>query len=118
MVLEMLSLSQMRGEDKIMKRKFLIALQEKLVSKSDKPWACFETGGPDAEGRLEFSMSWNKAFIENLNKQGIQEITDEETVQMFFLATKMLPELMMASADTVNPEATPSLTSEANILKR
>ncbi len=100
-----------------MKRKFLIALQEKLVAKSKKPWACFETGGPDAEGRMEFSISWNQAFIDNLNKQGIQGMTDEETVQTFFIATQMIPESMMDD-DAVNPAEMPGLTSEANTLRR
>lgn len=101
-----------------MKRKFLIALQEKLVSKSKEPWACFETSGPDKEGRLGFSISWNKAFIANLHQQGYQGMNDEETVQMFFLATHMIPEEMMNDLDTVNPDATPNLTNEANTLRR
>jgi hypothetical protein len=101
-----------------MKRKFLIALQEKLVANSKDPWACFETTGPDPEGRLQFSISWNKAFISNLHAQGYQSMTDEETVQMFFLSTHMLPESMLDDADTVNPEATPNLTNEANTLRR
>lgn len=100
-----------------MKRKFLISLQEKISANSKDPWACFETSGPDSEGRLGFSISWNKSFIANLHRQGIQGITDEETVQMFFLTIRMLPENMM-DEDTVNPESTPNLTSEANTLRR
>jgi hypothetical protein len=101
-----------------MKRKFLIWLQEWLVKNSSTPWACFETGGPDAEGRLSFSISWNKAFINNLHRHGIQELNDEQTVQMFFIQSRMLPEEMVNDQDTVNPEAMPNLTNEANTLRR
>jgi hypothetical protein len=97
-----------------MKRSLLVSLKEKLSATSKEPWACFETGGPDDEGRLEFSISYNKAFIANLHKQGYQGINDEETVQMFFISTRMLPESMMNDVDTINPSATPNLTSEAN----
>jgi hypothetical protein len=101
-----------------MKRKFLIWLQEWLVRNSKTPWACFETGGPDDEGRLGFSISWNKAFIDNLHRQGIQEMNDEETVQMFFIQSRMLPEEMVGDEDTINPEEMPNLTNESNTLRR
>ena len=100
-----------------MKRKFLISLQEKLVSESKEPWSCFETCGPDKDGRLEFSISWNKAFVDNLHNKGFQGLTDEETVQMFFLSTHMLPESMVDD-DSINPAEMPNLTSEANTLIR
>ena len=101
-----------------MKRSLLIRLHELLVSKSKKPWACFETSGIGEGERVAFTISWNRAFIENLRAAGFQATTDEETVQLFFIATRMLPEEMAGDEDTVNPEATPRLTSEANILKR
>lgn len=98
-----------------MKRSLLVALKEKLSYRSKKPWACFETSGPDESGRLGFSISWNAAFTENLQKLGMAGQTDEETIQMFFLQMRMLPEKMLDEVDeVVNPEATPNLTSEAN----
>jgi len=101
-----------------MKRRLLIALQEKIVANSDVPWACFETTGPDKEGRLPFTVSYNKAFVKNLVEQGYQGMNDEETVQMFFISTRMLPESMMIDEDTVNPAEMPNLTNEANTLRR
>lgn len=101
-----------------MKRSRLIAIQEWFKKKSSKPWAAFETTGPNDEGMVEFSISWNKAFIENLQKRGYDGANEEDTVSMFFLSTRMIPGDMFEEDDTINPEATPRLTSEANILKR
>ncbi len=100
-----------------MKRSLLVRLKEALARKSKEPWASFETTGPDDEGRVAFAISWNDAFIERLRKAGYQATTDEETVQMFFLSVRMVPE-GLADDNTVNPEATPRLTSEANILRQ
>jgi hypothetical protein len=101
-----------------MKRTFLISLQEKFARMSKKPWANFETTGPDQEGRVGFSISWNKAFINNLHAMGMQGINDEETVQMFFLSARMVPEEMVKDVETVNPAEMPGLTNEANTLRR
>jgi hypothetical protein len=102
-----------------MKRSWLISLKEKLTKRSKEPWAAFETEGPDDEGKVGFAISWNDAFIERLRKAGYTATTDEETVQMFFLSVRMIPEALAADDEhTVNPEATPRLTSEANILRR
>jgi len=101
-----------------MKRSFFTRLRELTTSSSKKPWGCFETTGISAAGRVEFTISWNRAFLENLKKAGFNGTTDEETVQLFFLAARMLPEEMTGDDETINPDATPRLTSEANILKR
>lgn len=101
-----------------MKRSWLTALKERLVKKSKTPWASFETEGPSDDGRLEFSISWNNAFVERLRKAGYDGANEEEIVQLFFISTRMLPEDMLDDEDTVNPSATPRLTSEANILRR
>lgn len=97
-----------------MKRSLLISLKEKLMSRSSKPWGCFETSGPGTDGRVEFSISCNKAFINVLKKNGFQGTNDEETVQLFFLTARIAPENLLDTDDTVNPAATPNLTNEAN----
>lgn len=98
-----------------MKRSLLVAIKERFAKKSKKPWACFETAGPDTTGRLAFSISWNEAFVKNLQELGMAGQTDEETIQLFFLQMRMIPESMDTDTDTVvNPEATPNLTSDAN----
>ena len=101
-----------------MKRSVLINLKEKLEAKNKKPWACFETAGIEEDGRVSMTCSWNKAFIDNLKKHGYGGMTDEETVQLFFMSSQMIPEGMLGDQDTVNPTAHPQLTSEANTLVR
>jgi|SRR5579859_3006847 len=99
-----------------MKQSWLVALKEKLSRRSKQPWACFETTGPDAAGKLGFSIAWNPAFTENLQKLGMAGQTDEETIQLFFLQLRMIPDSMNPDSEVaaVNPEATPNLTDEAN----
>ena len=99
-----------------MKRKLLIIIQEFLMGFSKTPWACFETNGPTSDGRVGFSISWNEAFIKNLKSMGYEGI-EEEMVQMFFVSTQMIPE-SMDDSDTINPEAMPNLTNEANSIRR
>ena len=102
-----------------MKRSWLVWLRERLSRRSKQPWACFETTGPDPTGKLAFSISWNKAFVDNLQRLGMSGVSDEETIQMFFLQLRMLPDSMAErNEDVVNPEATPNLTSEANQFRR
>lgn len=101
-----------------MKRSWLIRAKEFLSRRSKQPWACFETTGPDKEGRVAFSIAYNDAFITNLSNMGMSGTTPEETIQMFFLQMRMIPETMLDQEDTVNPEATPNLTNEANQLIR
>lgn len=99
-----------------MKQSLLITAKEKLVARSAKPWACFETTGIDSEG-LGIAMSWNKTFIEKLHAQGIQGSTDHETMQLFFLfMSSRIAEGLSDGDETINPAATPNLTNEANTL--
>ncbi len=98
-----------------MKRSKLLQAKEKLARYSKKPWAAFETTGPDETGKLGFAIYWNEAFTANLQKLGMAGQTDEETIQLFFLQMRMIPESLIEKEDEViNPEATPNLTSEAN----
>jgi hypothetical protein len=103
-----------------MKRSWFIRLKEIAARRSNKPWACFETSGPSPDGRVEFSISCNPAFTMALRAAGFEGTSEEEMVQSFFLAARMLPESVLNAEedDTINPEGTPTLTSEANILKR
>jgi hypothetical protein len=102
-----------------MKRSLLIRIKEWCARKSSTAWACFETGGIEDDGRLEFSVSWNKAFANNLRSKGYDGATEEEMVNLFFLSTRMLPEYLLDEQDNVvNPEAMPRLTSESTRLMR
>lgn len=97
-----------------MKRSFLIAIKEFITKFSPKPWACFETCGPDTEGRVAFSISANQAFLRLLQSNGMAGQNDEETLQLFFLQMQMRPDTgTEIDNTTVNPSATPNLSSEA-----
>jgi hypothetical protein len=101
-----------------MKRSWLIRLKELIMRRSKKPWACFETSAPDKDGKVAFSISYNDAFALRLIEQGMGAATYEETVQMFFLQLRMIPEELVGTEDAVNPDATPNLTNEANQFRR
>jgi len=101
-----------------MKTSKLISLQSALASRSKRPWACFETGGVSADGQLGVAMNWNDAFIRMLHDMGIQGTNEQETIQLFFLFMAGRIGEDVAPADTVSPDATPSLTSEANTFLR
>lgn len=96
-----------------MKRSFLVALKEFFAGKSKEPWAAIEFNGVN-DGTVSFAMSWNEAFIRNLDSVGFTGINQEETVQNFFMYIAN----MQAVQDVVNPEGMPNLTSEANTLRR
>lgn len=100
-----------------MKKSTLINLKEKLESRSKNPWACFETEGITEEG-LGVAMHWNPAFIQHLHGLGIQGANDNETLQMFFLYMSSRIAEGLIGEDVVNPDATPNLTSEANLFVR
>ena len=101
-----------------MKRSILISIKEFLSTLSRKPWACFETSGINKDGLIEFSISYNKAFVNHLRSYGLEATTDEELVQTFFVITRMTPASWEDndSDEAINPSATPNLTSEANRL--
>lgn len=102
-----------------MKRSWLISFREWLASFSSKPWACFETTGPNEQGEVHFSISANKAFLENQQRLGMAGQTDEETLQLFFLQIGLAARgSLEEETDAVNPEATPHLSDEANVFRR
>ena len=92
-------------------------LKEKFKSKSSQPWAEFETPGLDDQGRIKWIMRWNNAFIDSLRKSGFGGMTEEETVQQFFMMCQMMPDGMQPN-ETVNPTSMPNLSNEANSFRR
>ena len=97
-----------------MKRSVLVAIQEKIANTSKKPWACIETRGIEPDGRVAIAISYNRAFINNLHENGYQGMNDEETVQVFFLASQLTPPGL--NLDVVNPAEHPNLTDDSSTL--
>lgn len=99
--------------------KFLNWLIEKKMSFSKKPWARFSTNGILEDNQVKFEMSYNKAFIKNIEQKGFTGTNEEETVHNFLFGTLMIPKSIMDEyEDVVNSEAHPQLSAEANVLKR
>ena len=101
-----------------MKRSWLVSIKEWVSNWSNKPWACFETTGPDHEGHVHFSISANRAFIENLQRVGLAGRDDAETLQLFFLQVRMAAPADPDEFEVVNPEEMPNLSSDTSIFKR
>lgn len=96
-----------------MKRSLLIRIKEWYENKSKEPWACIEVSGSGENG-IPFSMSWNKAFINQLTSQGFAGINEEDTVNnfMIFCASQLTNQ-----NNTVESLELPRLSSEANSFK-
>lgn len=98
---------------------FLNWLAERLMSRRKKPWARFIVSGIDQNNEVRFDVAYNKAFIRNLDNQGLTGATDDETVQNFLFGTFMAPKSIMdefMSLDEnggVASDAHPNLSTEA-----
>ena len=98
-----------------MKASILIKIKEWLSGTSKKPWACIECDGINDETGIGFSMTWNKAFITNLEQRGFQGINQNETVQNFLMFCGA--QMLQREENNVNPAEMPNLSSDANLLK-
>jgi hypothetical protein len=99
-----------------MKGSLIIKLKELISGRSKKPWANIECNGFNDDMGIGFSMSWNQAFIRNLEERGFQGIDENETVNNFMLFCGA--QMVNDRQDEINPDATPNLTSEANTFRR
>lgn len=93
-------------------RKLFLASQES----SKEPWACFEIAGFEKDGRIKVEFSWNKPFIEKINKMGFHAETEEDSVQLFFYASQMKPtELSFEDEEeSAKSAAHPNLMNDIN----
>jgi hypothetical protein len=84
--------------------------------KSKEPWASFEITNVERDGRAKVAFSWNEAFINYIHKQGVQGMSDEESVQLFFMMARMSPEeqAILGGDETVQSAAHPNLSQPAN----
>lgn len=100
-------------------RKLLLWLLDKSQQNSKEPFAAYFTTGIDFETqRTPIEFMWNKAFIDNLNQYGYACDTEEETIELFFVATRPTPVQMDGPEDSVNSESHPRLSESNNFLKR
>jgi hypothetical protein len=94
-------------------RKLFLRQQEK----SKTPWAMFEVAEFTENGQAKVNFSWNDAFLDQIQKHGFHAETPEDTVQLFFYASKMSPAELAGGDDPVQPGELPALSGRANSLR-
>ena len=93
---------------------FISWLDEKMNSRSKKPWARFVTAGVE-DGAVRYDMAWNETFIENLRKAGFTGHNEQEIVENFFLGSMIIPKVDgLNEAVSDDSLAAPQMTSEKN----
>lgn len=99
-----------------MVRNLLQRLYSTASARSTKPWAVLEVQDIEDGGRVKIGFDYNKAFIERVKKMGFHAETDEETVQLFFMASALRPITLAGGDAAVQPDAHPQLSSNQNTL--
>jgi hypothetical protein len=101
-------------------KRFFASARDKFLQQqenSDEPWAMFEVVDFEQSGRIKVEFNWNAAFIERINALGFHAETEEDSVQLFFYASQMKPTELSVGDDPVQADATPRLSSPANIMR-
>ncbi len=93
-------------------RKLFLRQQEKQAT----PWAMFEVA-EFVDGQAKVNFSWNEAFLKQIQEHGFHAETAEESVQLFFYASKMIPQEMIGGDEPVQPMDLPHLSGRANSLR-
>jgi hypothetical protein len=81
------------------------------------PWATFEIGGFEDDGRVKVMFHWNNAFIAKINELGFQAETEQDSVQLFFHAAGLRPTDLSGGDEPVQSESHPTLSGQQNQLK-
>lgn len=98
-------------------RKILIWLLDKSQQHNKEPFGCYFTSGIH-NGQAPIQFVWNKAFIDNLRMAGYECETEEETVELFYVATRPTPQQYEDLEESVNSDDHPRLSNDANYLRR
>ena len=96
-------------------RKLLLWLLDKTQQKSKEPFGAYFTSGITEDGQAPIQFIWNKAFVENIRKYGYETETEEETVELFYLATR--PAQYVPGEDPVQSEEHPRLSNDAHTFR-
>ncbi len=70
----------------------------------------------EADGRIKMSFDYNDAFVAKIKAMGFEAETDEDCVQLFFVASALRPAELTNGDDTVQSTAHPNLSSQQNML--
>lgn len=94
-------------------RESYITEQENLGT----PWATFEVGGFEDDGRVKVMFNWNRAFIDKIQELGFHAETEEDSVQLFFYTAQLRPTQLAAGDDPVQSDEHPELSPQQNIIR-
>ena len=96
------------------------AAREKYIAEQEAletPWANFEIGGFEDDGRIKVMFHWNDAFIAKIHELGFQAETEEDSVQLFFYASQLRPTELSGGDNPVQSEEHPQLSGQQNVLR-
>ena len=100
-------------------RKLLLWLLDKTQQGGKEPFSLYYTSGIDASGQAPIQFIWNKAFVENIRRFGYECETEEETIELFYLATRPVSLAQAAQEDEeIVSEEHPRLSNDTHHLKR
>lgn len=91
-------------------------LYSAVSARSKTPWAVLEVQDIEENGRVKIGFDYNKSFVERVKKMGFHAETDEETVQLFFMASALRPITLAGGDAAVQSDAHPQLSSNQNTL--
>lgn len=93
-------------------------LIRRLFSRSmqgGEPWAMLEVESFETDGRIKMSFDYNDAFVAKIKAMGFEAETDEDCVQLFFVASALRP-ATMGGDDPVQSAEHPTLSGQQNVL--
>ncbi len=97
-------------------RKLLLWLLDKTQQRSKEPFGAYFTTGIHG-GQAPIQFIWNKAFVDNLRTYGYDCETEEETVELFYIATLPTPQQYADADEAVNSEDHPRLSNDGNYFR-
>ena len=98
-----------------MVKSFIQRWYSRTMRKQKEPWAVLEVQSFEKDGRLKIGFDYNQAFVDKVKELGYQAETDEDTVQLFFVASALRPTGLVGD-EAVQPDAHPQLSSPQNVI--
>lgn len=102
-------------------KKILLWMLDKTQQGSKEPFGAYFTTGIGMDGQAPIQFMWNKAFIQNINQFGYHCATEEETIELFYVATRptaITEEIEANAKEGIHSENHPQLTDDGNVLKQ
>lgn len=85
--------------------------------KSGKPWAAFEVGAFEDDGRVAITHKWNSHFIKEIHRLGFKAETEDDSVQLFFYTAQARPMAFDGEEAPATSMDHPNLQADTNTLR-